>query len=185
MHDILSERVDSGHNEICSYTCSYEAGGTARKRGRPKFLIPERQLAGLRSWNFTWKAISEMLGVSEKTVRRWRLESSSPECENSYSNITDEELDSVLSSVLATYPKSGEQMVTWALVSWNVQVQRAKIRAAINRVDPINRQLRRHVSIYRQVYNVNSKCIMVSTNFVVIDWFVIHKSGDYCYFIFI
>ena len=41
-------------------------------KGRPKFLIPLRQLVDLRSLNFTWKAIAEMLGVSQKTVLRRR-----------------------------------------------------------------------------------------------------------------
>ena len=138
---------------VHTYTSGYEDGSTIRRKGRPKFLIPERQLAGLRSLNCTWKAISEMLGVSEKTVRRRRIESFLPECEYNYSNITDEELDSVISSVLATSPNSGERMVTGALVSRNVRVQRVRIRASINRVDPINRQLTRHTSIHRRVYS--------------------------------
>lgn len=155
MHDILHERIESmSHNEDSRYTCGYEDGNSRRQRGRPKFLIPERQLAGLRALNFTWKAIAEMLGVSEKTVRRRRMESSLPVCENNFSNITDEELDIVISSVLTTSPNSGERMVAGALVSRNVKVQRARVRASINRVDPINRQLRRHTSIHRRVYSV-------------------------------
>ena len=153
-HDILHQRVEAGPNENSHYTCGYEGESIGRQRGRPKFLIPERQLAGLRSLNFTWKKISEMLGVSEKTLRRRRMESALPVCENNYTDITDEELDRTISSVVATSPNSGEQMVTGALVSRNVKVQRARIRASINRVDPISRQLRRHTSIQRRVYSV-------------------------------
>ena len=78
---------------------------------KTKVFNPGRQLAGLRALNFTWKAIAEMLGVSEKTVRRRRMESSLPVCENNFSSITDEELDIVISSVLTTSPNSGERMV--------------------------------------------------------------------------
>ena len=152
MHDILQERVETAPTENSRYTCGYERG--SRRRGRPRFLIPERQLVGLRSLNFTWKQIAEMLGVSEKTLRRRRIDSDLPVCENNYSNITDEELDRTISLILGTSPNSGERMVTGALVSQNVRVQRARIRASINRVDPINRQLRKHISIHRRVYSV-------------------------------
>jgi hypothetical protein len=152
MYDILQERVESAPDEYSRYTCGYESYN--HRRGRPKFLIPERQLVGLRSLNFTWKEIAVMLSVSVKTLRRRRMESDLPVCENNYSNITDEELDRFVSSILATSPNSGERMVTGALVSQNVRVQRAKIHASINRVDPISRQLRRHTSIHRRVYSV-------------------------------
>jgi hypothetical protein len=151
MYDILQERVESAPDENSRYTCGYES---YNHRGRPKFLIPERQLVGLRSLNFTWKEIAVMLGVSVKTLRRRRMESDLPVFENNYSNITDEELDRFVSTILATSPNSGERMVTGALVSQNVRVQRAKICASINRVDPISRQLRRHTSIHRRVYSV-------------------------------
>ena len=72
------------------------------EKGRPKFLIPRSQLVGLSSLNFTWKAISKMLGVSEKTVLRRRYEFSLPIGENTYTNVTGEELDAKIVSVLSS-----------------------------------------------------------------------------------
>jgi hypothetical protein len=63
------------------------------------------------TWNFTWKAISEMLGVSEKTILRQRCEFSLPIEEDTYSSITDEELDEKISSILNSSLNSGERMV--------------------------------------------------------------------------
>ena len=48
----------------------------------------ERQLIGLRKLNFTWKAISEIVGVSERTIHRRRAECPSSVCENNFSGIT-------------------------------------------------------------------------------------------------
>lgn len=124
------------------------------EKGRPKFLIPRAQLVGLRSLNFTWKAISEMLGVSEKTIFRRRCEFPLPIGEDTYSSITDEELDEKISSILNSSPNSGERMVIGALTARNIKVKRERVRASIFCVDPVNRVLRRHTSIRRRVYSV-------------------------------
>lgn len=124
------------------------------EKGRPKFLIPRAQLVGLRSLNFTWKAISEMLGVSEKTILRRRCEFPLPIGEDTYSSITDEQLDEKISSILNSSPNSGERMVIGALTARNIKVKRERVRASIFRVNPVNRVLRRHTSIRRRVYSV-------------------------------
>ena len=123
-------------------------------KGRPKFLIPRAQLVGLRSLNFTWKAISDMLGVSVKTILRRRHELSLPIGEDTYACITDEELDEKISSILNLSPNSGERMVMGALTAKNIKVKRERVRASIFRVDPVNRMLRRHTLIKRRVYSV-------------------------------
>lgn len=83
-------------------------------------MIPESQIVGFWSLNFSWKDIVAMLGVSEKTLIRRGAESALSVCLNGHSNITDEELDEMEGGILANCTNSGERMVTGALVSQNV-----------------------------------------------------------------
>ena len=77
-----------------------------------------------------------------------------PMGENNYSNLTDDELDEAIASVLASSPNSGERMIFGAFTARNIKVKRERIRSSFYRVDPVNRILQKHVSIQRRVYNV-------------------------------
>ena len=146
------ERFNGFSGEDTQYICPIEQQNNAR--GRPKFVIPFAQLVGLRSLNFTWKAISEMLGVSQKTILRRRYEFALPIGDDTYSSITDEDLDVKVSSILSSSPNSGEGMVIGALTARSIKVKRERVRLSISHVDPVNRMLRRHTSIRRRVYSV-------------------------------
>ena len=90
------------------YLCPIVINELENEKGHPKVFIPRVQLVGLRSLNFTWKAISEMLSVSEKTILRRRHEFGLPIGEDTYSSVTDEELDEKISTILSSSPNSGE-----------------------------------------------------------------------------
>ncbi len=153
----FNERFDNfvQKNEEC-YHCPYEEqGGSCVGAGRPRFFIPREQLQGLRSLHFSWKKIAEMLGVSEKTVRRRRHElDMAIGYQNCYSNIPDDELDVFIRRILDLSPQSGERMVLGSLRAQGIKVQRNRVREAIGRVDPISRDMRRRTAINRRVYNV-------------------------------
>ena len=144
------QRLNGLDSETTQYRCPEESTG----RGRPKYVIPVNQLVELRSLNFSWKEIAKMLGVSEKTILRRRCEYCLPIGEDSYTTISDRELDDTISSILSSSPNSGERMVMGALTARNIKVKRERVRASIFRVDPVNRMLRRHTSIRRRVYSV-------------------------------
>ena len=92
IYSISNERLGTFETENSWYLCEYEGNHEARQ-GRPRFSVPERQLIGLHSLNFTWKAISEIVGVSERSIRHCHAESSSSVCESNFSCISDDELD--------------------------------------------------------------------------------------------
>ena len=135
------------------YNFPYENNeGGCRIRGRPRFLIPKAQLEGLRSLHFTWNKIAQMLGVSERTIRRRREELGMDVGQtSSYSDISDDELDVFVRRILHISPNSGERMLLGALRSHGVKVQRERMR-----VDPVSRDLRRRTSIHRRVYSVRT-----------------------------
>ena len=129
-----AEQFDGFSGENSSqYLCPSQQHNAGK--GRPKFLTPRSQLVDLSSLNFTWKAVSEMVGVSQKTVLRRRYEFSLPIGENTYTSITDEELDAKIVSILSFSPKSGERMVIGALTARNIKVEREGVRASISPVD--------------------------------------------------
>lgn len=71
-----------------------------------------------------------------------------------YTNICDLDLDSVLKGIKQLHPNDGERLVIGHLRSQAIIVPRARIRASIHRIDPINTALRRSVTIRRRVYCV-------------------------------
>ena len=138
-----------------SFTCPKENdnGGI----GRPKFLITKEQIDGLRSLHFSWKKIAEMLGVSERTVRRRRQEFDMAIGRSvTFSEIDDDELDIFVQHILHYSPESGERMVMGALKGFGVKIQRERLRNSIERVDPVSREMRRRTAIHRRVYNVKT-----------------------------
>ena len=140
--------------------------------GRPKFLITKEQIDGLRSLHFSWKKIAEMLGVSERTVRRRRQEFDMAIGNSvTFSEIDDDELDIFVRHILHYSPESGERMLMEALKGFGVKVQRARLRNSIERVDPVSREMRRRTAIHRRVYNVRTpNALWYCINFLYLLW---------------
>ena len=85
-----------------------------------------------------------MLCVSERTIRRRAdYEMSLGNSEN-FSSISDDQLDEEVRSILQVSLNSGERMVVGGIRARGLTVQR-RVRASILRVDPVSRELRRHI----------------------------------------
>ena len=92
-------------------------------------------------FHFSWSRIATILGVSRSTLYR-RLEEEGIANELRYSNITDNDLDRIIMEIKRDHPNDGERMIIGHLTQQNLIIPRARIRASIHRVDPINTQLR-------------------------------------------
>lgn len=155
---LLMQLNINNDNDSPQYVCPMEASeNNSACSGRPRFSIPGEQIDGLRRLHFTWKKIAEMLGVSERTVRRRRQELGQEIGQTvSYSDIDDGDLDTHIQHILHYSPNSGERMVIGALKGFGIKVQRERVRDSIRRVDPVSRELRRNNAIHRRVYNVKA-----------------------------
>ena len=71
----------------------------------------------------------------------------------SYSKISDEELDSLVSQVTRCNPKCGEKSVTGRLKSVGILVQQERVRESLRRVDPNGGM---STVLHRRVYAVHS-----------------------------
>ena len=74
---------------------------TRRGPGRPKMFVSKEQLESLFELGFTYAKVAKMLCMSERTLQRRRSELGLPIGQSLlYSQLSDEELDEVVSSVL-------------------------------------------------------------------------------------
>lgn len=108
--------------------------------GRPRFDITKEQLEYLSSMSFSWSQIGMLLGVSRMTVYRRRVEFGllySPE-----SNISNDELISVVHSMRCDHPEIGETMAWGRLRSLGYQITRERVRHALRQSDPLSSALR-------------------------------------------
>lgn len=123
--------------------------------GRPRKNITNAEIENFYDLHRSWKVVASLMGVSQRTLARRRNEAGLPSGPRAtYSNISHEELCTVVKSILDILPNAGESYVTGACRSRGIHVQRRRIREAIKTVDPISRALRRTVSILRRVYCV-------------------------------
>ena len=138
-------------------------------------------LLNLRSLGYTWKEISSLLILSCSTLWRRVAELGIRE-QTRYSNISDEELDQVIRSFIATHGSHiGFSMVYGHLHSTGLKVQRDGIRTGLKRVDPNNSHLRRAAVITRQTYSVPgpNRLWHIDGHHSLTNWgFVIHGGID-------
>ena len=173
-------------NDICKKLSEHSKGKelqllvceTERTGGRPRFVVTREQICVLRATGMTWSDISKCLCISTKTLYRRRQEYDIP---NTYADMSDSELDSVLSDVLALTPNAGETYVMGSLRSRGIIVQRRRLQDRLKVLDPVGRAIRKHKSIIRRVYNAlgaNHLWHIDSNHKLIGHRFVIHGCVD-------
>lgn len=99
----------------------------------------------------------------------------------SFTNISNDELDHLLSGVLQQTPGSGETYIIGSLRGRGIRVQRWRVREHLRIVDPVGRALRGRRAIHRRVYNVSvpNQLWHIDTNHKLNPWgFVFHGGVD-------
>lgn len=133
------------------YFYSYREG--ADVRGRPRIAVDIEEVEFLRSLRFRWNQVASILGVSRSTLyRRMREEGIREDLQ--FSDISDEDLDAIVTEIKAEHPNDGEVLLAGHMAVRNICVQRTRLRASIHRVDPIGVEQRRRTVIIRRVYSV-------------------------------
>ena len=100
--------------------------------GRPRLQVDVEEIAEMRKLGVSISKISEVLGLSRSTLYRV-LEGSDL---IDVTEISDQELDSVVASYKETHPNDGERILIGYIRSKNIHVPRSRIRSSIRRVDP-------------------------------------------------
>lgn len=73
---------------------------------------------------------------------------------DTFSNISDEELDCQIREILTQTPYSGETYVRRGMKGKGMHVQRSRVRESLKRIDGVARAVRRRYAICRRVYKV-------------------------------
>ena len=128
----------------------------SEQAGRPRFNITEEQIVVLRErLGFRWTDIASLLHVSTRTLNRRRRENGKAVGQaESFSQITNDELDNLIRDILTVTPQSGLGLIRGALRSRGLLVQRHCIISALQRLDPVTSALRMSRMIIRRKYNV-------------------------------
>ena len=95
--------------------------------GRPRLDIPKEQLEYLLAMGFSGPQISNAVGASLSTIRR-RMTQYGLNVGSLYSDITDQELDSVVSQIKVLFPNCGFHMMQGHLFTQGHRVSQAQVR---------------------------------------------------------
>lgn len=151
--------------------------------GRPAFDIPKETLKLYLNYRFTNATIAQMLGVSAKTVSRRLREFGLREEIPKYTDISNEELDKIVSEIYKDFPNCGIRRMKGFLCARGIYLQWERIRSALWRIDP-NGILLRSIQlniVHRRQYYVPGPLALwhLDGNHKLIRWgFVIHGCID-------
>ena len=129
--------------------------------GAPKFCIPKVVIQDLIDEGFLITEIASLLSVSERTVYRRMSDYNIRKFE--FSDISDEELDSIAKTVSGEFPNCGERMINQILKNKGLPIQRERLRNSLSRVDMAGVQQRKKNRLHRRIYNVQGPSTLIQT----------------------
>ena len=124
--------------------------------GRPLIDIPRQTLKMYLNFGFSLIKISEMLGVSQKTISRTIRQFGLLEEVPRYTEISNENLDTVAAEIYHELPNCGVRRMKGFLNAKGMRIQWERVRASLWRIDPegilmrtmqLNLVQRRHYSV--------------------------------------
>jgi transposase len=170
--DIMALRM-----ECSKYGSNRPSRSTRNECGAPMFEIPRSVLECYLEQNLTIEEISKILSVSKSTIYRRMRQYGLSKME--FSNITDDELDQVLSDITKEFPHSGEGLLKGLLIGRKIKVQRWRLRESLHRVDSEGIAQRKRGRLSRRVYSVQGPNHLwhVDTNHKLIRWNLVIIGG--------
>lgn len=106
----------------------------------------------LREMRFTWEQIASTLMISRTTL--WRRITEMGLHSLTYAQLTDVEMDEVMSTLVRRFPNNGVVMMWGLLRSFNIFVPRIKVHDSLLRVSGHSIEACERTSVQRRVYSV-------------------------------
>ena len=152
-----------------------EESNTSR---RPSVNVDLEEVKFLLSKGFSKTNVAKILGVSRQTLYN-RDNASSQINLQKYSRMSTADLDQKVKEIKSNHPNDGEVMLNGHLLSRGIRVPRAKLRASIQRIDPISTAQRRSIAARRRVYHVSgaNKVWHIDGNHKLIKWRMVLHGG--------
>ena len=125
------------------------------REGGPRLQIQFEQLQFLLEKNFKVAEIANLFDTSKQTLKR-RMNDFGLPARDSYSTLTEQELDELITVIKRDFPNAGSKRMTCLLRARDVNVQQTRIRQSMRRVDPEGTLLRalEMKAICRRKYSV-------------------------------
>ena len=123
--------------------------------------------------------MASALQVSRSTLWR-RLKEAGYQIKK-YTDISDDELDSIITAIQKENPNCGQQLIRGYLNDKGVYVQRYKLRESIIQTDPLRRLVRWHQVVSRRTYSVKQSNSLwhIDGHHSLIRWrLVVHGAID-------
>ena len=158
---------------------AYSAPVDCSTSGRPRYEITFDQLSFLVGENFNTRRIANCLGVSVSTVRR-RLRDSGIGQDQTFSSISDADLDQLIRNIRSHFPRIGcRQMRAMLESDHGLKIQRCRVRMAMRRVDPAGASIRWSEVHVRRRYNVYGANALwhIDTHHSLVRWRLIIAGG--------
>ena len=161
----------------CTKYGSVKPVQTRKDGDNAKFEIPKEVLEGFLDEEFLISEIATMLSVSESTIYRRMRSYGLRKLE--FSEITDEQLDINIRTIVKDFPFCGENMLKQLLLGKGIKVQRSRMRESIHRVDSQGVENRRKKRLQRRVYNVKgpNRLWHIDTNHKLVRWNLVIVGG--------
>ena len=123
------------------------------ERGRPKLDISRQMLEYFLDHRFAATRIAMLMHVSLSTVRR-RMAEFGLSVQSRYSNMSDGELDRIVTTIMHQHPHCGYRMIQGFLASLGHRVQQNRVRDCLIRLDPEGVIARWNCTVHRRSYSV-------------------------------
>ena len=152
---------------------------TSSSDGRPKVKVDIAEVMSLRSLDYSWTKISEMVGVSRSTLYR-RLKEAGIMTDDS-TQITNNDLHDTIKRIKLDFPGDGEVLMRSHLLRVGVKVPRQWLRDSIHRVDHEKTVARRSTVVKHRVYSVDQPNSVrhLDSHHKLIKWrFITHAAID-------
>ncbi|KAL1489247.1 hypothetical protein ABEB36_014180 [Hypothenemus hampei] len=170
LHSILQNLFDAQHPGYVTTTVRNDGVG------RPKLDITAEQISFLRNMGSSWTNISNTLGVSRRTLFRYREMFNLRE-----EFITDEQLRISIQEILNITTNAGEVYILGALMAKGYNIPRWRVRDCLYALHGVGRAMRSRKTIVRRVYRVkgsNYLWHMDSNHKLVTFRFIFHGCFD-------
>ena len=174
-HNLLSRNTD----DIRENNNQTQLNNGTGSVGCSSLIISREQVKYLMECNFTVKDMSDILGMSKRTVER-RMNQYELTNMNRFSTIDDERLDAIVSEIKGLSLDCGSKLLSGYLRARNIHVESC-VRESLTRVDPLGIQARRCRTVHRRVYNISHPLTLwhFDGNHKLVHWrMVVHGCVD-------
>lgn len=142
--------------------------------GQPRLDIPVDQVVTLRRCGLTWPKIAKALNISRQSLWNFRRLNNVHDA-RAYSNISDEELSNMISSIKQEHPSMGYRYIWASLKARQIFVTWERLISSVRLIDPIGILNRRRRRLRRRQYRVKGANYMW---YVLLTFMACHLSSS-------